>query len=463
MDGNQVFDTISAISMALIFLLILINISRIKFTKIDSIITFVLFTTTIRGMDFIPVNTDVSSTLTHGVLIIIAFFITNRRLQIISLSMFYAVLMSAISLLAAQIASIVMIFSFAHLSGLGAITKDFVSSTWGLASLYVIIVFFLSFFTSNLCGRFLHKRLGTLDHLLKGKFSIYLLVGASLTLALFFITVLLYDTLDAFALREMVYGLSLGLCFAYFVFSLFTFNSNMQIEIESKHLKDYSEHIEVLNKELRAFRHDQFNLLLGFSEYIKNGDLAGIESYYNSYIKTLHTNADVAAFDLNLGQLMNIKIPSIKAILSYKLQYAHLCGIDVKIKAIGEVNSINKNIGLIDLCRIIGIFLDNAIEACVELDKNQGKAVLEFAAIDNDKYVSFQFANTFHTLPSLSKMFEEGFTTKSDGRGLGLYIVSKIVAENDGLTLESHIHDYGLDKYLIHELNIAKGDQSDLS
>ena len=457
MDGNQaILDTLSAISMALIFLLILVNVSQVRFAKIQSIGVVAIFAITIRGMDFVPVDMGVASVLTQGIMILIATFMVNRKLLIITLSMFYAILMSVISLLAGQIASSIMFFSLPRLSNLRNIPEDIASSAWVLTLLYVTISLIFSFFASNLCGRFLHRRLGNFGPLLRSRFIAYLLVGATLTLVLFLITVLLHDMLESLALLELAYGLSLGLYFACFVFSLFAFSNSMQILVESRHLQAYIESIEVVNKDLRVFRHDHFNLLLGFSEYIKSGDLAGMEDYYNSYLKTMHSNADIAAFNLNLD-LLNIKIPSIKAILSYKLQYAHFCGIDVKVKTIGEVSSIRRDIGMIDLCRIIGILLDNAIEACTEQIRNDGKAVFEFATINNDKSITLQFANTFHILPSLLKMFEEGFTTKPDGRGLGLYIASKIVEEYDGLTLESYIDDYGMEKYLIHELIVEKG------
>jgi len=456
MDSSQVaFDTFTSVSGALVFLLILINVTRIKFAKLEATIILSLFMVAIKGIDFIPVNMDVRSALTHVIIILSTTLMLKRKIQIISLSIFYAVLMSIISLLAGHIVGSIIIFLFSHLSYLGTITQELVSNDWGLLFLYKVIFFPLTFFTSKLIGRFLHKQLGNLDALVKGKFLTLLMVGALLTITVFLIGVLMRDTLYELALLELVYGLSLGLCFTYFAFSLYIFSKNMQFEIEGKHLQIYSENIEGMNKELRVFRHDHFNLLLGFSGHIKNRDLVGIEQYYNNYIKILDSNLDIAALDLNLNNLMNIKIPSLKAILSYKLQNAYFSGIDVRIKPIGEISIATKNISLIDLCRMVGIFLDNAIEACVEQINNGEKAVLEFSTTSNDKYFSLQFANTFHTKPSLSKMFEEGFSTKSNGRGLGLYTVSKIVDENDALDLDSYIYDCDSNQYLIHELNVT--------
>ena len=46
----------------------------------------------------------------------------------------------------------------------------------------------------------------------------------------------------------------------------------------------YSEHIESLYKEIKSFRHDYTNILVSLNESIKNRDIDGIESIYDSVL-----------------------------------------------------------------------------------------------------------------------------------------------------------------------------------
>ncbi|MFR3948966.1 MAG: GHKL domain-containing protein [Ruminococcus sp.] len=88
---------------------------------------------------------------------------------------------------------------------------------------------------------------------------------------------------------------------------------------------------------------------------------------------------------------MNIKITELKSILSSKLLYAIELNIDVSIEVTDEVISLPMN--TLDLCRIAGIFLDNAIEATLET----AYPSIRFALINLDAEYIFIISNTFWT------------------------------------------------------------------
>jgi len=87
------------------------------------------------------------------------------------------------------------------------------------------------------------------------------------------------------------------------------------------------------------------------------------------------------------------------------------------------------------LVRIIGILMDNAIEALGELPG--GKLL---AGCFKDKSgISIIVQNTCRTDLKLHELLQKGFSTKGEGRGLGLNNLQEIVDAHENLTLETKI------------------------
>ena len=80
-----------------------------------------------------------------------------------------------------------------------------------------------------------------------------------------------------------------------------------------------------------------------------------------------------------------------------------------------EIDKIDMN--TIELSRITGIIIDNAIEASEALED----PLIRIAFIDNEESVTFIVMNKCSdNTPKIHELFEEGFSTKGDNRGLGL-------------------------------------------
>ena len=138
---------------------------------------------------------------------------------------------------------------------------------------------------------------------------------------------------------------------------------------------------------LRSFKHDYSNIMLSMSEYFEANDMEGLRSYFNKEILPL--SRKITKNTAHINQLMNIKITELKSILSSKLLYAIELNIDVSIEVTDEVISLPMN--TLDLCRIAGIFLDNAIEATLET----AYPSIRFALINLDAEYIFIISNTF--------------------------------------------------------------------
>ena len=151
-------------------------------------------------------------------------------------------------------------------------------------------------------------------------------------------------------------------------------------------LQEYTNQIENMYSSLRSFKHDYSNIMLSMSGYIEANDMEGLRDYFDKEILPLSKN--ITKNTAHINQLINIKTTELKSIISSKLLYAIELNINVSIEVTDEVTSIPMD--TLDLCRVIGIFLDNAIEATLETDR----PTIRFALINLDTEYIFIISNT---------------------------------------------------------------------
>ena len=88
---------------------------------------------------------------------------------------------------------------------------------------------------------------------------------------------------------------------------------------------------------------------------------------------------------------------------------------------------------IVSIVRIIGILVDNAIEA----SQNQDNPQINLALIKyNSKAYSFSIVNKINKKVELNKIIERGYTTKENHTGLGLDNVLQLVEKSENFTLE---------------------------
>ena len=109
----------------------------------------------------------------------------------------------------------------------------------------------------------------------------------------------------------------------------------------------------------------------------------------------------------------------------YKIKYTLDIAKDVK-----TVDLINMDDDLVvSICRILGIFLDNSIEAVKELKEK--KIEIELYLMDNNLYIDI--TNNFEGTLELKNISNTKYTTKGKGHGYGLLLVKQIIKESNGL------------------------------
>lgn len=148
-------------------------------------------------------------------------------------------------------------------------------------------------------------------------------------------------------------------------------------------------------------------------------------------------------------QLKSLPKGGIKGLMYYKAAIAQKKKInltaDVSIEQKGTLAKLNeKEIRIV--CKLIGIYFDNAIEAAEESKrKNISIEIYEF----QDK-VNIVFSNTFKKHRNMKDRNKKGVSSKGKGRGNGLYFAEKLIKENPWIEEKQDI----IDKYYIQKISI---------
>lgn len=207
---------------------------------------------------------------------------------------------------------------------------------------------------------------------------------------------------------------------------------NQQIQYER--LTEYTENLEQMYTNMQKFRHDYINILLSMSEYIRSRDIDKLEQYFNNNIMPISMNMKSNTY--KLGSLHNLKIQELKGIISSKIIKAQEMNIDANVEVVEPVDYINME--PVSLCRSVGIILDNAIEEAVHCEQ----PFVHVALVKKGGSMLIVVSNSSRpTTPELHKIFEKGFSTKGENRGLGLNNLREIVASCNNVTLDTQILD----------------------
>ena len=211
----------------------------------------------------------------------------------------------------------------------------------------------------------------------------------------------------------------------FILFSSITYNlvKNTKIKSEVKsenqkleQQKKYILALEKNNNEIRKFKHDFNNIILGLDGYINNDDFdkEKLKKYFNSTIMNFNNNIELN--NIVIAKLDSIKVSSLKSLITNKVLVAQNNNIDIDINIQGKINDFYTD--EMQLSRVLGIILDNAIEASLELTHDKK---IEMNIIQIDKTTDIQISNTFNnTGTPIADFNKEGFSTKDTNRGLGL-------------------------------------------
>ncbi len=187
-----------------------------------------------------------------------------------------------------------------------------------------------------------------------------------------------------------------------------------QIEVQAKHYEELANN----NFELRRFKHDYKNMLIGVEKLIKDGDT-------DSALRLLEKESEIISS--NAQNKFDTGNAIVDAILVEKQRKAET--INSVITFEGAVPT--EKIAPTDLCVIFGNTLDNAIEAC-ERVASETQNVISIICKSAGKFVFINISNPITEAPELKNNSIKTSKADKSNHGFGIYSLKKSIKKYNG-------------------------------
>lgn len=221
---------------------------------------------------------------------------------------------------------------------------------------------------------------------------------------------------------------------AYFVISFYSLLSTNKLDTTTRDLEEaqlYNKTLTILHDSIRGFKHDFHNIVQSIGGYADRGDLEGLRVYYRQLLQDCGRTNNLTALNPEV-----INNPAIYNVMATKYHKADEIGVQINLGIFIDLNEIEKHMKIYEFTRILGILLDNAIEAASECEN---KIIhVSFRKEQNRRRLLVIIDNTYKNKDvNVDKIYEKDFSTKSKttNSGLGLWEVRQILKKNNNLNL----------------------------
>ena len=236
-----------------------------------------------------------------------------------------------------------------------------------------------------------------------------------------------------------------ALLFAYILTSFYSLTKAMKLDIATRDLENaesYNNSLTVLYDNVKGFKHDFDNMVNIIGGYIQVNDIEGLKKYYASLEKDCARVNNVRMLNPNI-----INNPGIYNLIVSK--YKRATDLDININFEFFFDFENLHMPIYEFSRILGILLDNAIEAAKECEEKQINLIFRESRKQHVQLVIIE--NTYMNKDIDTKqIFEKGISGKENHSGIGLWEVNSIVKKNNNIVLNTTKDE----KYFKQELQI---------
>ena len=265
------------------------------------------------------------------------------------------------------------------------------------------------------------------------------------------LTQIIQEAVD-YSARDIGYNPATAMFFLMVVYMIFIYTGReglqqKRIEDQNVSLRQqgaYIENLEGLQREVRRFRHDFKNMMSGMYLQAEEGNIEAIQSYIHEMTED---------FDLQVGsqirlmnQLANIRVTEVKGLFLEKMKTMQEEDIHWELEVLKPFEK--TRIRSTDLCRCLGILLDNAMEEVQ--GRKDGRIHIMISS--QNGYTTFRVKNTLYTSLDFHKVGTPGYSTKGKDRGIGLDNYKKILGRYEKTLPLTTIQD----GYFIQEIKIQE-------
>lgn len=306
------------------------------------------------------------------------------------------------------------------------IQGSIIGTFFGNVSTSILLIFF---------GRLpivhnIHLRLVYITSYLSRKYLIFVCLFFALSVNVLMATI--YFKLDFSFI--IVINFVLLLIYFYIIYRIIaekSANNLMKSENDSliKNLQQYEDMVD----RQRVDNHENKNQLLIIKNMIKKND-KDLNKYIDSIIKDKKEDDEIL-----YTRVKTIPSGGLQGIIYQKMLVMKDERIQFSLDVSRDIRKINlDNLSMDDnyrLCKIVGVLLDNAIEASRDIED---KCIMISLYKDDERLV-IDVSNRFNGSVEIERLDEVGYTSKGKGHGYGLSLVKKILSETDIFENESSI------------------------
>ena len=222
----------------------------------------------------------------------------------------------------------------------------------------------------------------------------------------------------------------------YYCLSFYSLAKLTKLVITTQKLEsaeEYNKTLHILHDSVRGFKHDFDNIVTTIGGYIKTNDMKGLEKYYSQLEEDCEKVNNL--YILNPDIINN---PGIYNLLTTKYGEAVRKGIKVNLTFLLDLNNLHMKI--YDFARMLGILLDNAIDASSESKEKFLNIVFRNDSKNNRNIILIE--NTYKDKNvNIDEIFNKGITGKENHTGLGLWEVKQILKKNNNINLYTNKND----------------------
>ena len=256
-----------------------------------------------------------------------------------------------------------------------------------------------------------------------------LLLGVFLLFMQFVITAYYIDIVSVY-----INLLNLLLLIAFLILSTHCFIHVLELTITRKDLayaEEYNKSLKILYDKVKGFKHDFDSIVSSLNGYIEQNDMNGLKQYFSEVKKDCKI-----ADDLALINPRTINNPGIYSLLNNEYAKASALGINFELEFFLNLNELEINIYFFS--RILGVLLDNAIEAAENSKEKFVKISFIRENVNGRAVITIENSYSNKNI-DLENIFKKGITSKECHAGLGLWEVKRYVNKSKNLDLKPSV------------------------
>lgn len=202
---------------------------------------------------------------------------------------------------------------------------------------------------------------------------------------------------------------------------------------EKEEISSYYQNLSSSLSDIQEMRHDIKNIFFTMGNFVNESSNQDMKDFFWEKIYP-YSQKTISQSEL-LSRLYQIPSESLRAFLNLKISQAMEHNVTVHLDVCILPENFRTAIDIIDLTRILGILLDNAIEETVKIPGG----IIEIGIRNNETSCSYIIKNPLTPQTQLTGI-HAGHTTKGSGHGKGLLIVQQLISQYPNAVLNTSIH-----------------------